>query len=158
MLEVFDADEALLNRDYYLKAKIIIKENSYQDIQSNSTTLKCEEMAFLIPIESSERDIFYTAWLPDIEVKYTELVALAGNPVNGPIRLALHRPDRRIAKPYLFVMTKSAEEILKEFNNREIELKILSKTKDHEADLQKDFDLAINKNKGSSIKEEVHNV
>lgn len=151
MLHVYDADEEMLNREYHLKCKITIKPITYDDVQSKGTEKRTEEMAFLTPVESDQKTAFLSAWLPDFDQKWTEIVAIAAYPISGPLRCSVHRADRRMSEPYIFVMTKSAEEAFKALNGREILITVQPKSKDSLGDQQRDYDLSLNKNKGAYV-------
>lgn len=146
-MDVFDIEEDRKNKPYVLKCKVTIKPIEYNDIQSTGTTKRTEEMAFLSPIQTTERDKFFGAWMPDEE--YVELVAEVGHPIYGPMRCSFHKPDKRMNHHYIFVMTKSSEEALKALNGKEIVITILPQGEDTKADNQKDFALAGNKNAGT---------
>ena len=152
MLDVYDHEEAIKNVPYRLKCKVTIKPIAYDDIQSNGITKKTEEMAFLTPDEGTERDKFFTAWMPQ-EEDFVELVAEVAHPINGVIRCSLHKTDKRMPHPYIFVMTKSAEEALKANNGKSIFITVLPQGEEIRGDKQKDFALAGNKNAGTYVSE-----
>jgi hypothetical protein len=151
MMQVYDAEEEALNQEYHLKCKVTVKPITYDDVQSNGTTRRTEDMAFLTPTEGDQKNFFFSAWLPDFGEKWTEIVAVAAHPISGPIRCSVHRTDHRMPHSYIFVMTKSAEEALKAINGREINIVVQPKNKDALGDKQRDYDLALNKNKGIHV-------
>ena len=153
MLQVHDAEEELLKREYILKCKIKIKPITYDDVQSKETVKRTEEMAFLLPQDSSERDRFFTAWWPHEET-HVELVASVGHPIHGVIRCSFHKGDNRIDRPYIFVMTKSAEEALKALDGKDLIVTIHAQGDEHKADMMKDYDLSANKNRGQYVDKE----
>lgn len=109
---------------FYIKAKVVKKRLSYRDHQSwkkewNNTA----DVVLLIPEQTTECDCFYNAWMPEklseAEKKelfgqkdWAEIVFEAGSPVFGYFRGALKHPDHLFDRPYIFVMTKMAEEKL----------------------------------------------
>ena len=150
-MQVYDQDEERLNQEYHLKCKVTIKAITYDDTQSTGTTKRTEEMAFLTPVDSTQKSMFLTAWLPDEEDGFTEIVALAAHPISGPIRCSVHRRDKRMDSNYIFVMTKSAEEALKALNGKELLITVLPKNQDKLGDTARDFELTGNKNKGTYV-------
>jgi hypothetical protein len=96
-------------------------------------------MIFLIPEESTQRDMLFSKYLQDLPGDHTELGAAFGSPVGGVARLALMRSDHRCSDHYLFVMTKGAEEDLKHCDGGVVEVRILPEDADQMLDFQKDF-------------------
>ena len=131
---------------YHLKCKIQVKEVTYDDCQSKGTTQNTEQMVYLIPKESTQLDLFLSAWLPDDEMESYEVGLLIGHPVNGPCRASVHRQDGNLSQPYLFVMSRGAEEDLKQMAGRDIEIIVLGEFEETTLDQAKDYDLALNKN------------
>lgn len=128
-----------------IRARILAKKVGYKDVQSKWERQDEDTMVFLIPVESTQRDLMFSKYLQDMVGEHTELGAAIGQPVNGVARLALMRRDHRCSDHYLFVMTKGAEEDLKNANGREIEVRILPADQDQVLDLQKDFHVANKK-------------
>lgn len=139
-----DAKEEALNRRYYLKCEVCLYDVPLLEQYSKGERQITEQMIFLIPKESSERDRFLAAWLPDaacrfgsvgpgekyerpeVNKHYHELIGLAGHPVRAPVRVAIFRRDKRCPKDhYLFVMSGAAEEELKNFVREQSRLKKL---------------------------------
>lgn len=123
----------------------MVKNIAYKDVQSKGTTNADADMVFLIPTESSQRDFFFAKYLPDVRGEAVELPALIPYPVSGFARVALMRRDERCNEHYLFVMSRGAEEDLKECNGRELEVKILDEKEDIVLDMMKDFHIADKK-------------
>lgn len=119
---------------FYIRAKIVKKKLSYRDHQSwgkewNNTA----EVVLLVPEQSTECDCFYHAWLPEKlseqekaqlfgQKEWSEIVFEAGSPIFGYFRAALKYPDHLYDRPYLFVMTKMAEEKLLSYEGQKINL------------------------------------
>lgn len=146
-------EEQARNENYELKCKVHVKNITYEDVQSKGINgLITEEMIFLEPYPSTQRDLFYFAWLPeyeqDFETKkiipgHTEVVCRAGHPINGFFRCSVHRIDERFNNShYLFVMSKGAEEDLKAMRDKDIVLTVLNQNLDEKADYAKDFNLS----------------
>ena len=163
-LEFIDPQELARSENYFLKCKIYVQNITYEDEQSKGVTgLMTEEMVFLEPKEGTQRDLFFNAWMPDyeqdpvtkkIEPGHVELVCKAGNPIFGYFKCSFHRKDERFSKsPYLFVMSKGAEEDLKNMHGREIEVEIMGQDKEELGDFQKDFDLSVKKKITSKLED-----
>lgn len=147
MIECHDPQEEMLKRDYHLKCKIIVKDISYDDEQSKGVQKITEKMVFLKPYESTQRTMFFNAWLPETKEEHFELACTAPYPIDGFFKASIHRVDDRFTEGhYLFVMSRGAEEDFKKMNGRDIEITVLSAESEDEADKMKDFDMALNKN------------
>lgn len=153
MLEFPDPEEKARSEEYHLKVKIHVKTISYEDYQSKGVMgLVSEEMVFLEPMEGTQRDLFFMAWLPDMEQDpvtkeivpgHTEVTCKAGHPIYGYFKCSVHRRDERFnTGPYMFVMTKAAEEDLKMMRGKELVLTVLSQDHEDLSDFSKDVDLA----------------
>jgi hypothetical protein len=120
-----------------------VKHIGYEDYQSKGKSQAEDDMVFLIPLEGTSRDCLFARWLPDVAGSHTEVAAFLPSPVSGLARLALMRRDHRSPENhYLFVMTKGAEEDLKNHHGREMEIDIFGEEHDALLDRQKDFALA----------------
>jgi hypothetical protein len=150
--------KSLTQNRYELKCKVLIRERSYQDEQSQGVTQVTEKMAYLIPCESSERDRFLSAWLPDTDEEHFEVGLLIGHPVHGPARATVHRKSREVPEHHLFIMSRGVEEELKKFSEsgwkalraiqkKTVHLTVLSENEELIIDQAQDFALAANKNK-----------
>jgi hypothetical protein len=155
-VEFIDPEERARSENYHLNVKVHVKKIAYQDYQSKGLLgMVEEEMVFLEPLESTQRDLFYRAWMPDYEQdpvtkeivpSHTEVVCKAGHPIYGYFKCSFHRADERFREqPYLFVMTKSAEEELKNLNGKTLQITVLSQDLEHLGDYSKDYDLANKK-------------
>lgn len=131
--------------EFVIRVRVECKRVGYIDHQSKWSKQDEDEMVFLIPLEGTQRDLMFAKYLQDTTENHTELAAAIGHPVGGLARLALMRRDRRCENHYLFVMTKGAEEDLKNVNGKEIEVRLFSEDFDELLDFQKDFDLANKK-------------
>ncbi|MEO5348863.1 MAG: hypothetical protein H7836_04380 [Magnetococcus sp. YQC-3] len=132
---------------YHLKAKVIAKDVTYQDEQSTGTTNVTEKLVFLLIEPGTQRDLFYACWLPDTNDTPSEIVCMSGHPLNTSFRAALWRRSQFVGDTHLFVMSKGAEEVLKEMNGRSISFDVLGQQEDSVADTQRDWDLPYNKNR-----------
>jgi hypothetical protein len=152
MLEFPDPEEKARSEEYHLKVKVHVKNISYEDFQSKGAAgLVSEEMVFLEPYEGTQRDLFFMAWLPDFEQDpqtkeivpgHTEVACKAGHPIYGYFKCSVHRRDERFTTgPYMFVMTKAAEEDLKMMRGKDLILTVLSQDEENLADYSKDVDL-----------------
>lgn len=134
----FEDEEYQTKRRYHITAKITKKRFSYEDLQSRGKrSHQTAESIVLIPEQTTECDSFYRAWLPPKltpeELKndelrktaYHEIVMQTGNPINGYFRGALCHADLRVDRPHIFVMTKSAEDLLSKYEGKKIRLVVL---------------------------------
>lgn len=151
----------LTKNRYELKCQVIVKETTYDDEQSQGTTRNTEKMAYLVPQESSERDRFLMAWLPETDEENFEVGLMIGHPVHGPARAAIRRKNREVPEHHLFIMSRGAEEELKAFSDegwkvlralqkKTVIVTVLSEDEELLIDQAKDFELAVNKNKGQT--------
>jgi hypothetical protein len=152
-IEFSDPEEQARSEEYALKCKVHVKEITYEDFQSKGEMgLVTEEMIFLEPYPSTQRDLFFSAWLPDYEQDHitkkivpthTEVTCKAGHPIYGYFKCAVHRRDERFnSSPYLFVMTKAAEEELKMLRGKDIIFTVLGQDDENLGDYMKDYDLS----------------
>lgn len=102
----------------------------------------------LIPLESTQRERFLNAWLPEPEEKNTvEIPCFIQHPIDSSCRVAIFRRDHRSPdKPYLFVMSKGVEdELLKmiKLGKNKVGVKTFPASLDSEADgsIQTDMDI-----------------
>jgi hypothetical protein len=139
-------------RRYIVTCRVLVKEVSYEDEQSTGTTTVTESLVFLLPEQSTQRDLFYNAWLPDTADTPVEIVCEAGHPVYGMFRAALWRRSQFTGDIHLFVMSKGAEEELKQINGKRIELTVYGEQEDQAIDgAHRDWELPYNKNKGQAV-------
>lgn len=131
-------------RTYQLKCKVVAKNVSYEDEQSTGVQMVSEVFTFLIPEPSTQRDLFYSAWLPETTKECIEVVCQAGYPIYSPFRCALWRRTQHVGEIHLFVMTKAVEEELKLMNGENLVIEVLGEQQDNLADHQKDYEI-INK-------------
>lgn len=104
------------SRKYILKAKTKFFEKDVREELKSATLQYKRKMVLLVPDESDQRTAFLTAWMPDSSSEYFELIAEVGAPINAPVRLSVHRGfDEKCDRPYLFVMSKGAEDIFVKF-------------------------------------------
>lgn len=138
-------------RRYRFKAKVIAKDVTYTDEQSTGTFQVTEKLVFLLPEQSTQRDLFYSAWLPDTDHEPIEVGCEIGHPVYSCFRAALWRRTQFVGDIHLFVMSKGAEELLKPMNGKSVEIEIMGEQEDQQLDGMRDFELAYNKNKGVRV-------
>jgi hypothetical protein len=100
-------------RRYNLSAKVTVKHVTYRDEQSKGISNAEADIVCLIPQESTERDLFFGAWLPDTLDGSHELGIMMGHPVGGTFRAAIRHGNEWCREKHLFVMTKWVEDILK---------------------------------------------
>ncbi len=151
MIEAFDPRQKACERRYNLTCIVLVKECSYEDEQSKGNQVVTEKLVFLLPEDTQERTLFYNAWLPESIDEHQELGGMIGHPVYSSLRLALWRATEYVRDIHLFVMSKGAEEVLKNLDGKKIALEILGEHEDNLLDGQKDFELALNKNKYEKI-------
>jgi hypothetical protein len=132
---------------YYLNCEVIVKEVPYEDEQSTGTTQQTDLMVFLRIKESSQRDLFYAAWLPDMDDESHEVVCRAGNPIDGYFRCAVFRRSKNFQEKHLFVMSKGAEEELKRIpQGWNLYIEVLPQNDDTMADQAKAWEIPGQKN------------
>ena len=146
MLDLQPQHQKKEQQRYQLKCKVVVKEVTYQDEQSTGTTNVSESLVFLTIEPSTQRDLFYSVWLPDTVETPTELVCQAGHPVYSTFRCALWRRSQFVGDIHLFVMSKGTEEVLKEMTDKYIVIEVLGEQEDQLADTQRDWNLPYNKN------------
>ena len=155
-LEFTDPQETAIEQEYFLKCTVVVKEITYRDYQSKGELGNVtEKMVFLKPHEGTQRDLFYSAWLPEYEqdpvtkelvMGTSEVTCKAGHPIYGFFKCSVHRADERMREPHLFVMTKSSEEELKHLDGKDLIISILPASQYDLGDNMKDYELAQNKN------------
>jgi hypothetical protein len=138
-------------RSYTFNCHVVVKEVTYSDEQSTGTKLVTEKLVFLMPEQSTQRDLFYSAWLPDTDATPQEVGCEMGHPVFSTFRAALWRRSQFVGDIHLFVMSKGAEELLKPLEGRRLEVTVLGEQEDTRLDEQRDWELPYNKNKGSKV-------
>lgn len=138
-------------RRYRFSCKVIAKDVTYTDEQSTGTFQVTEKLVFLLPQQSTQRDLFFSAWLPDTDEQPTEVGCEMGAPLYSTFRCALWRRTQFVGDIHLFVMSKGAEESLKPLNGKTVEIEVLGEQDDVLLDQMRDFELAYNKNKGVKV-------
>lgn len=112
-------------RRYELSAKVVVKAIAYRDEQSKGITNAEAEMVFLVLRESTERDLFFGAWLPDTLQGSHELGIQMGHPINSYFRAAIMHGNERCSEKHLMVMTKWVEDILKQLDCQTVNFTVL---------------------------------
>lgn len=130
---------------YHLKCGVVVKEVTYEDHQSKTISLITEKLVFLIPLEGTQKDMFLTAWLPEVSDQVYEIGIRCGHPIYGVFRGCVKRANNVIAMPHIFVMSKGAEEELKSMvqagAGQVLEIETLGEHEDEVLDATKDYDL-----------------
>lgn len=138
-------------RRYTFTCRVVAKDVTYEDEQSKGRETVTEKLVFLLPDQSTQRDLFYNAWLPETADEPVEIVCETGHPVYGMFRSALWRRSQFVGDIHLFVMSKGAEETLKALDGRRIEITVYGEHEDQMIDgAHRDWELPYNKNKGQS--------
>jgi hypothetical protein len=120
------------SRTYRLRVKVVLHRDYVKDL---GRTFE-RTMALLVPQESDQRQMFLTAWLPDLDTEHHEVVGFLKSPVDSPLRLSVHRRDKRYFEThYCFVMTKGVEDVLVEHcEGKILDLDVYPETYDEVAD------------------------
>jgi hypothetical protein len=102
---------------YHLRCKIVVKQISYLDRQSKKSTQETAKFVFLEPQATTQSQLFLSAWLPDGSdgKNHYEVGLTCGHPVNRAFRASIHNRDERHDRPYLMVLTLSAEKDFVDF-------------------------------------------
>lgn len=145
----------MLNNEvrFNLKCRVVCKAVSYLDQQSSTTSFITEDFVYLIPQESTQRDLFLDYWLPDMSNEVSEIGLRAGAPIYGNFRACLKRPNNIIDMPHIFVMSRGAEEEFKKLLKAKkgffslsskvyINVEVLGEHEDELLDTMKDFNLS----------------
>ena len=131
---------------YALKAKVCVKDVSYEDEQSDGVKRnETEKMVFLSLLPSSENDRFLDAWLPSFEqladpCREFEVVFQAAHPINGYFKGRVCYPDSNCDKHHIFVLTVSAEHDLLALDTKEFVFESLAEQESHLGDLARNFE------------------
>lgn len=139
-------------REYHLKALVLVREKDILQERANGEKTQIQvTMVYLLPQESSQRDYFYAAWLPDLDEEdaekygggpsHYEIGLRIGSPVVGFARTSFHRATRDLPEPHFFVMSLGASKDLERFNGRTVEVTVMPENTDEILDTAKDFDL-----------------
>jgi hypothetical protein len=131
---------------YNLKCKVLVKEVSYLDEQSKGASRISEKFVYLIPQESTQRDLFFAAWLPDTREEKYELGFTCGHPVSGFARGCIRRRNAEIGDHHIFVMSKGAEEDIKDWIQHVggpamLNIEVLGEQEEELMDMIKDYSL-----------------
>jgi len=126
---------------YFLKCKVLEKECTYLDEQSNGTQQVTEKFVFLIPENNDQRTRFLMTWLPDTTLECQELGCEIGHPIHSLFRVALWRSSQFLEGIHMMVLTKGTEELLKPMNGKYVQLEVLGEDEEELLDRQTDFDM-----------------
>lgn len=119
------------NERYNLRCRVEVKNMKFRDTQSFGKEWNSEaDVVLLVPDSGIETDLFYSAWLPDMEGKdnFSEIGFLMGWPVNGFTRAALYRANSLFPHPHIYVMTKRTEDLLKQKRGEFIDIRVLKES------------------------------
>lgn len=138
-------EQDLTHRRYKLKCKLKFYQTTVTGDVSNKGKSYERRLALLIPQEGDERSRFLTAWLPEVEGEYYEMSGFIDHPVDSPVRLSIHRRDKKSPEShYLFVMSKGVEDILQRCREGQLlSVTTFSAAEEDEADYALDSNLDI---------------
>lgn len=136
-----DFEQKMPDPEFVLRCLVDVREISYQDVQSKETVQRSEKMVFLIPQEGTQRSFFFAKWLPDVEKESPEIAMVIPYPVNGFVRGCVCRRDHRCPEHHIFVMSRGAEEDLKNIHGKTIEILVLHESLEYVLDGMKNYDL-----------------
>lgn len=154
-MDFHDAVQKAQQQRYILSCKVLVKECSYEDEQSKGTVLVTEKLVFLIPQQSTQQTLFYNTWLPDYE-EYQEIGIEMGYPLYSSFRAALYRQGQFHSSPHIFVMSKGAEEMLKQLDGQLVNVEILGEQEEALLDGMLDHELVLNKNAGKKAPDSIN--
>lgn len=122
---------------YFLTCDVVLKTITVKEHNKEYEN----RIALLIPRESDQRTSFLRAWLPDTLDEHFELNVFLKPPVDSPCRVSIHRgPGKFAEKHYLFVMSKGVEEVLRRFDIKKVDIKILPESDVTASDFARDSD------------------
>lgn len=130
---------------YYLKMKIMVKEVTYDDEQSTGVKQTTEKLVFMIPQQSTQMTKFFMAWLPDTAEEAQELGFEIAHPVFLLFRGALWRRTQHVDEYHVLVMSRGAEEELKRFDGKTLDVEVLAEGEDTLLDQQRNYELPYKK-------------
>lgn len=141
-------------KQYHLRCKVLVQSKTVDQERVGGKITRIEtKMVYLLPLESTQRDLFYAAWMPEVDeddaanfggTSSYEIGLLLGSPVSGPARATFHRANREVpAQPHIFIMSLGASKDLEPLDGRTIEVTVLSEKDDEVLDLMKDADLVL---------------
>jgi len=87
-----------------------------------------------LPDFSADDDIFKSKQPDDKNTIASEIGMLIGEPVNGFVRGSFQRANRLYFENHIFVMTKDAEDLLKTYANRRIDVTVLADNEEQNYD------------------------
>lgn len=125
-------------KEYNFWVRILVKEVAAQ--QGELGGQSSFNVVLLLPQESTQRQEFYKAWLPDQTYEgegseAPEIIISSGFPLgHAPFRGAVINGSRFWNAPHIFVMSPRVEDILKNMNGRKILIKVHSSSADLELD------------------------
>lgn len=148
------------NLNYELKCRVKVIKQSYTEI-ADGRLHETKSVILLPDIESTETSRFLATYLPDVSCfcldcrsenvriyhtecpecgsenlkrEHTEVPSWIAGPVNEPCRLAVLRKNNYCKQHHMFVMSTGVEEILKNMDDRFVNVKILDILQDNVCD------------------------
>lgn len=127
-------------QEYHLKCKIVVKEISYNDIQSQgSLGVVTRKIVCLVPIDCSETYRFLSAWM-GMPGKIVEVCLRIDHPFHQYARGAVMHPNTvdpeqsHLDEHHIFLMSYGLSQIMigkAALHDREIEVVVLPESEDH---------------------------
>jgi len=91
--------------EYTFSCKMVKVAKWFEDIDSkNNITKQSTEMVYLVPQDSSQRTLFFDAWLPSYDQETYETVGLLLSPINKPCRLGVRRINADYSEAHHLVL------------------------------------------------------
>lgn len=119
-MDILTHDAAIRNSEITLSLKVKTKSRAYTDIQSDGIPRQVEDtFVFLLLDDSDAATEFIDAWLPDGD-EVPELVLKCSYPLFRKFRVCFKRPDYHVRDYHLQVMSKDAEDVLKNMDGKSI--------------------------------------
>lgn len=145
-------------REYTLNCLVCKISQSFLATKANGDRVQQEdESIILIPEESSQRDAFFAAWLPDFDLrdenpvlqpldKMSELILNIAYPIGAYSRAGVIRSSQWCDKPHLFIQTKGVEQDLMLCVGQKLVVTTQDSRKEYDLSvMQKDYDLPFSK-------------
>lgn len=119
----------LTQREYELKCKVKVIDQNWRHYTGKNIE---DKAVVLIPKDSSQKDLFMAAWLPEDSTEHFEVVATIGHPVHSPMRCSVHRRNQLWSNDHhLYVMSKAVVDELIHMHNKEVNIIVLPESADN---------------------------
>lgn len=121
-------ENGILRKDstdrFYLQCQVVQKRMSYLEQQSKMQAWNEEaNVILLVPETTDESSDFFRVWLPEKNSdEFSEIGMLIRHPIQGFVKGAVRWGSFQLSMPHIFVMTKSAEEILASHVGKKIDV------------------------------------